>query len=266
MSIFSRFFTRSALKAYDEGDTVIEGSLSYIGEVAILCGQVFRSILKPGAVFEAMTNIGVNSIPIALVTIVFSGMVLALYTASQMEQQGLGQYVGGLVGLTMSRELAPVLAAVVVAARAGSAIAAEIGSMKVTEQVDALRALATDPVQYLVVPRFIACVTMLPVLALFGIVVGTMGGYAVAVTQGISRGTFFHSIQQYVSFSDVFLGCLKTTVFGAIIAIVACHQGLNTRGGASGVGNATTRSVVLCIVFIYTADFFITRLLVGTIQ
>lgn len=266
MRLLTRYFTRPAIKAFDEGDDVIEGAFRYVGEVSILFGSTVRNLWRPGDVFEAMVNIGVNSVPIALITIVFSGMVLALYTSAQMEQQGLGQYVGSLVGLTMARELAPVLAAVVVAARAGSAIAAEIGTMQVTEQIDALRALATDPVRYLVVPRFIACVVMLPVLALFGVVVGTLGGYMVAATQGISRGLFFSSIQQYVVFSDVFIGSLKTTVFGAIIAIVACHQGLNTRGGASGVGSATTRSVVLCIVFIYAADFLITRLLVGTIQ
>lgn len=266
MRAITRYFTRPAVRAYDEGDDIVAGTFRYVGEVSILFWQAARNAWRSRGVFEAMTNIGVNSMPIALVTIVFSGMVLALYTAAQMEQQGLGQYVGGLVGLTMARELAPVLAAVVVAARAGSAIAAEIGSMKVTEQVDALRALATDPVRYLVSPRLVACVAMLPVLALFGIVVGTAGGYLVASTQGISRGLFFGSVRQYVVFSDVFLGCLKTAVFGAIIAIVACHQGLNTRGGASGVGNATTRSVVLCIVFIYAADFIITRILVGTIQ
>jgi phospholipid/cholesterol/gamma-HCH transport system permease protein len=266
MKAITRYFTRPAVSVYDEGDSILEGALTYIGEVSLLFGQVLRNLWKPSNALEAMLTIGVNSMPIALITITFSGMVLALYTAAQMEQQGLGQYVGGLVGLSMSRELAPVLAAVVLAARAGSAIAAEIGSMKVTEQVDALRSLATSPVQYLVVPRFIACVTMLPILALFGVVVGTLGGYFVARTQGISQALYFSSIRQYVSFSDVFVGCLKTTVFGAIIAIVACHQGLNTTGGASGVGRATTRSVVLCIVFLYTADFFITRLLVGTIQ
>jgi phospholipid/cholesterol/gamma-HCH transport system permease protein len=262
----TRYFYRPALKTYREGDDVVSSVLGYIGEIAIMFGQVLRYLVKPGDPTEQMAFIGVYSLPIALITITFSGMVLALYTASEMAKQGLGQYVGGLVGLSMARELAPVLAAVVVAARAGSAIAAEIGSMKVTEQIDALRSLATSPIQYLVVPRFIACVSMLPVLALFGFICGSLGGFIVAQTEGISRASYFDSMRQYMTFMDVFIGILKTTVFGAIIALVACHQGLNTSGGATGVGRATTRSVVLCIVFIYMADFVITRLLVGTIQ
>ncbi|HEY3265431.1 MAG TPA: ABC transporter permease [Armatimonadota bacterium] len=262
----TRYLYRPALKTYRQGDNVITNALEYMGELFILFAQALRFVLRPGDPSEAMASIGVYSLPVALLTITFSGMVLSLYTASQMQKLGFGQYVGGLVALTMARELAPVLAAVVVAARVGSAIAAEIGSMKVTEQIDALRSLATSPVQYLVTPRLIACVTMLPIIALFGIVVGTLGGYLVASTQGIPRQLYFDSIAIYVRPSDVIIGVLKTTVFGAIIATVSCHQGLNTTGGATGVGRATTRSVVLCIVLIYMADFMITRLLVGTIQ
>ncbi|HEY3412630.1 MAG TPA: ABC transporter permease [Armatimonadota bacterium] len=261
-----RYFYRPALRTFDTADNVVVRTLGYIGEVSILFWQALRYVLSPGDAFPAMANVGMNSMPISLITIAFSGMVLSLYTASQMAKLGLGTYVGGLVGITMARELAPVLAAVVVAARVGSSIAAELGTMKVTEQIDALRSLATNPVQYLVAPRFIACVTMLPVLALFGIVVGTLGGFIVAQTEGIGRQEYFDSVLQYVSVSDVVIGVLKTTVFGAIIAIVSCHQGLTTSGGASGVGRATTRSVVLCIVLIYAADFAIVRLLVGTIQ
>jgi phospholipid/cholesterol/gamma-HCH transport system permease protein len=266
MRKITRYFYRPALKTYDTADNVVTRTFGYVGEVSILFWQTLRYVLTPGDPFPAMANVGMNSMPISLITIAFSGMVLALYTASQMAKLGLGQYVGGLVGVTMARELAPVLAAVVVAARVGSSIAAELGTMKVTEQIDALRSLATNPVQYLVAPRFIACVTMLPVLALFGIVVGTLGGFLVAQTEGVGRQLYFDSVLQYVSISDVVTGVLKTVVFGAIVAIVSCHQGLTTTGGASGVGRATTRSVVLCIVLIYAADFAIVRLLVGTIQ
>jgi phospholipid/cholesterol/gamma-HCH transport system permease protein len=263
MRKITRFLFRPALKTFDTADNVIVRTLGYIGELFILFGQALRFVLTPGDPLPEMANVGLYSLPIAVITICFSGMVLALYTASQMERLGLGQYVGGLVGLTMSRELAPVLAAVVVAARVGSAIAAEIGSMKVTEQIDALRSLATNPVQYLVAPRLVACVTMLPVLALFGVVMGTLGGYFVAGTQGIPRQLYFDSILQYVTLNDIVTGLWKTCIFGAIIAIVACHQGLTCSGGASGVGRATTRSVVLCIVLVYAADFVIVRLLVG---
>jgi phospholipid/cholesterol/gamma-HCH transport system permease protein len=262
MRKITRFFYRPALMTFDTADNFVTRTLEYIGEVFLLFGQTLRCVLQAGDPLPEMANVGLNSLPIAVITICFSGMVLALYTANQMERLGLGQYVGGLVGLTMARELAPVLAAVVVAARVGSAIAAEIGSMKVTEQIDAMRALATNPVQYLVAPRLVACTTMLPLLALFGVIFGTLGGFVVAQTQGISQQIYFDSIRQYVSMGDVLTGMMKTCVFGAIIAIVACHQGLSATGGASGVGQATTKSVVLCIVFIYAADFVITRLLV----
>lgn len=264
MRKITRYFYRPTLRMFDKTDSVVIITLDYIGEVFILLGQTLRHLFTPGETLPQMANIGVYSLPIAVITITFSGMVLALYTANQMEQVGLGQYVGGLVGLTMARELAPVLAAIVVAARVGSANAAELGTMKVTEQIDALRSLATNPVQYLVAPRFIASVTMLPLLALFGVVAGTLGGFFVAQTEGIPKQLYFDSVLQYVTISDVVTGMLKTCVFGAIIAIVSCHQGLTTSGGASGVGRATTRSVVLCTVFIYVADFILVRLLVGT--
>jgi phospholipid/cholesterol/gamma-HCH transport system permease protein len=258
----TRYVYRPVLAVHHRVEESILSSVAYVGEVSILFWEVLRNLRRMGNVTAAMAFLGVNSLPIALITITFSGMVLALYTAGLMVDLGLGTFVGGLVGLTMARELAPVLAAVVVAARAGSAIAAEIGSMKVTEQIDALRSLATDPIQYLVVPRFIAAVVMLPIVTIFGVVAGTLGGYAVASTVGVTRVLFFNSISQWVDFGDVVHGLMKTIVFGAIIAIVSCHQGLNASGGASGVGAATTRSVVLCIVFIYAADFAIVRLLV----
>lgn len=250
----------------DMPNNLLTRSLAYVGEIAMMFAQVVPALQRPGRAVEHMAAIGVNSLPIALITISFAGMVLVLYTASTMRERGLGSYVGGLVGLIMSRELAPVLAGVVVAARAGSAIAAELGSMKVTEQIDALRSLATSPIQYLVAPRFVACVLMLPVVALFGFLAGAVGGYIVAGSEGISRASYINSMRQFMVFSDIFIGISKTAVFGAIIALVACHQGLNTRGGATGVGQATTRSVVLCIVFIFIADFLMTRLLVGTLQ
>ena len=242
---------------------MMASSLQYVGEVSSLFAQTLRALFRTEDPFPHMVSIGINTMPIALLTIAFSGMVLALYTARQMQEYGLGSFVGGLVAVTMTREMAPVLAAVVLAARAGSAIAAELGTMKVTEQIDALRSMATSPLRYLVVPRFIACVSMLPLLALFGMVVGTFGGYIVATTVGIANAAYLDSVRQFVTMGDVVNGMIKTVVFGAIIAMVACHQGLNTSGGASGVGAATTRSVVLCIIFVYAADFVIVRLFVA---
>jgi phospholipid/cholesterol/gamma-HCH transport system permease protein len=166
--------------------------------------------------------------------------------------------VGAVVGLAICRELAPVLTGVVVAARGGSAIAAEIGSMKVSEQIDALRSLAVDPVEYLVPPRLLAAIIMLPVVGAIADLAGICGGYLVAVhVEGVPASTFPDSIYQYLVPSDFFLGLLKTVFFGLIVAIVSCHQGFKTRGGATDVGWATTNAVVISIVLIYIADYFL---------
>ncbi len=245
--------------------TVVVRFLDSVGELTQLLGQCVWSILtfsfSPGDVVEQMSAMGVNSLPLALLTITFSGMVLALYTAEQLVKLGLGNFVGGGVALSMAREAAPILAAIVVAARAGSSIAAEIGSMKVTEQVDALRALAVSPIEYLVVPRFIALIVMLPMITVLADVAGTAGGYFVASSVGVSSGSFLASIQQIVTLYDIWTGMMKTFVFGAIIALVSCRQGLNTSKGAAGVGRATTSAVVISIVLIYMADFFLVRFL-----
>jgi phospholipid/cholesterol/gamma-HCH transport system permease protein len=223
--------------------------------------SVLSFSFRLGDALDQMALIGVNSLPLVMLTIAFSGMVLALYTAQQMVSLGLGNFVGGVVAITMAREASPVLAAIVISARAGSGITAEIGSMKVTEQIDALRSMAVDPIQYLVVPRFIALVTMLPVVTMLANLTGTAGGFLVAAASGVSYGSFISSVRRMVSPYDLSTGLLKTLVFGAIIALVSCRQGLNTRGGAAGVGRATTQTVVLSIVLIYVADFFLVRFL-----
>jgi phospholipid/cholesterol/gamma-HCH transport system permease protein len=260
VNVSTRLFFRTAIRVYNAARDIVLGSISYVGEVATLFWRVMRYLFRGANVADQMSRIGVYSMPIALLTILFSGMVFSLYVSNTMVSRGLGNYVGGIVAIVMVRELAPVLAAIVVAARAGSAMAAELGSMKVTEQIDALRAMATSPEQYLVVSRFIACVTMLPIIALFGMYTGIIGGYLVALTEGVSKTAYFSSIPVFITFSDVIDSLSKTVVFGAIIALVACHQGLSTEGGATGVGSSTTRSVVLCIIFLYAADFLIVRL------
>lgn len=227
-------------------------------------GYVVRASVDAKGTIDQMANIGVASLPIVLVTVTFSGMVLALYSAQTLVAYGFGgQFVGGGVGLSIVREIGPVLTAVVVAARAGSAMAAEIGSMKITEQVDALRALAVDPVEHLVVPRLVAAVVMLPVITVLADVVGTFGGYLVAIVNGVAGGAFVTSLQYLVSTEDVIKGLIKTLVFGATIAIVGCYEGLQTQGGATGVGRSTTRSVVLSIVLIYILNFFLAYVLFG---
>ncbi|MBI3922798.1 MAG: ABC transporter permease [Armatimonadetes bacterium] len=239
--------------------------IQFVGETVVLTVETFRYVFtgahSPRQTIRQMGDIGFSSLPIVLVTVGFSGMVLALYTATEFLKLEAGSYVGGLVALSIAREIGPVVTSIVVAARVGSAIAAELGTMKVTEQIDALRALATSPVEYLVVPRFLACVTMLPVLGVLAGVTGTVGGALVAVYAGVPWAQYLSSIQKMVDLGDVFTGLAKTIPFAVIISILGCHQGLYARGGAAGVGRATTSSVVLCIISIYAADFFLSAIL-----
>lgn len=242
--------------------------LVWCGEISLLffrtLGALVRGRILPVETLRQMSAIGVNSIPIALLTIAFSGMVMALHTANQLKQLGAERLIGGIVAVSMAREAAPVLTAIVVAARVGSAIAAEIGTMVVTEQVDALRSLGVSPIHYLVVPRFVAGVLMLPVLTMFANVGGVFGGYAVSVWgAGVNSQAFVDSVHNLLQPKDVYLGLVKTFVFGAIVAIVGCNQGLRTTGGAAGVGRSTTAAVVISIVLVYVADYFLAEWLFG---
>ena len=208
-----------------------------------------------------MAFVGVNSVPIVALTTFFSGSVLALYTADVLVRYGATSLAGGTIGLSVTREIAPVLAGIMVAARCGSAMAAQIGTMQVTEQVDALRALNVDPVQYLVVPRLIASVIMVPVLTMVGMYAGIIGGYLVSIQNGVAAGAFMNSIKQFVEPSDFVGGLVKALAFGLIIAIVSAQQGLRTKDGAVGVGRSTTGAVVISMILIYVANFFLTSLL-----
>lgn len=239
----------------------------FIGDFSILFARAGRFILK-GAVdvrdtFNQMALIGVNSLPIVLITVAFSGAVLALYMAQLAVRWGIGSYTGAVVGLSIVREIGPVLTSVVVAARSGSAIGAELGSMKVTEQVDALRSLAVSPVQYLVAPRLLAGVVMLPVLTVFADLVGTAAGYFVATVNGVAGGGYLSSLKIQVLPYDVVMGLVKTIFFGVVIVIVGSQQGLRTTGGATGVGKSTTNSVVISIVIIYILNFFLAYIMFG---
>lgn len=240
--------------------------LTFVGEIALLLGQAIREIVRGRIDFrdliQQMSFIGVNSIMIALLTSFASGAVIALYFSDILQRYGVTSLTGAIVAISLARELGPVLTGVVVAARAGSAIAAEIGTMKVTEQIDALRALAVDPIRYLVPPRLIASLVMLPIVCLLADMSGIFGGYVIAVVvHGVPSAMYSSGIQQFLVPSDFYLGMFKTVVFGLIIAIVGCHQGLKTRGGATEVGRATTSAVVLSIVLIYISDFFLANAL-----
>jgi phospholipid/cholesterol/gamma-HCH transport system permease protein len=209
---------------------------------------------------DQIAFVGYNSLPIVAVTMLFSGMVFAYHTAERAAMAGAGNLVGWVVAETMCRELGPVMVAIVVAARAGSAMTAQIGTMKVTEQLDALRAMAVSPVVYLVAPRLAACVLMVPGLAFLGDLVGVMGGYIMAVaTPRINPVTYLQGIPGHLAGWTIIAGVIKALVFGIIIAIVACHEGLNCKQASEDVGNATTRSVVYCIMLIYAANLLLTR-------
>jgi len=247
----------------------VHAFLEWTGHLAVLLFQTLGAVLRGrvllGETLRQMSNIGVNSLPISLLTIAFSGMVLALHAANQLKARGAEGLIGGIVAVSMAREAAPVLTAIVVAARVGSAIAAEIGTMTVTEQVDALRSLGVRPVHYLVVPRFLAAVLMLPVLTVFANLAGVMGAYMVSVYGAdVNPQLFINSAQNMLQPRDLYLGLLKTLIFGAIIAVVGCNQGLRTTGGAAGVGRSTTASVVLSIVLVYVADYFLAEWMFGS--
>jgi len=221
---------------------------------------MFRTPLEIRSTIYQMEALGVRSMGIASVTALFVGMVMAVQFAFGLQKFGGMEYTGRIIGLSFSRELAPTLTAVIVGGRIGSGIAAEVGSMAVTEQIDAIRALGADPVKKLVVPRLIASTIVMPVLGAFALVLGFGGAMIICATEfGIPAGFFLRTALGSVTFADYWSGIFKCPFFGAIIAIVGCHFGLITRGGTEGVGQATTRSVVATSIAILVADFLLTK-------
>lgn len=209
-------------------------------------------------VVRQMNEIGVNSLPMVSITGFFTGMVLVVQTGDQFVRLGVETYIGGVVALSLSRELAPVLTGIVVAGRMGSAMAAEIGSMKVTEQIDALGSLAISPIKFLVVPRLLATFVMLPMLTLYANAVGVTGGLLVAMFRfGMSEAVFRQSILEQIMVADLAGGLLKGVFFGLIIGLVGCYRGFTTEGGAEGVGRSTTGAVVWSIMLILVANYFL---------
>lgn len=216
------------------------------------------------AIINQMEIVGVNSLPVLLTTAIFTGMVLALQSYNGFKRFGAESMVGAVVALSMTRELGPVLSGLIVAGRAGSAMAAELGTMRVTEQIDAMYALAVNPIEYLIVPRFIASMIMMPLLVAITDLVGFLGGYFVSVViLKANPYTFVNKALEYLLLSDIFSGLIKAVVFGMIISIVGCYQGFYTEGGAQGVGRATTRAVVMASLMILIANYFITVILIN---
>lgn len=236
------------------------GFLDYVGALFILLGECLswtvRGAVRIGLTLQQMAYLGVDSLLIVVLTTTTAGMVMSLQLAHIAVQYGVTSVVGGGVAMAMCRELGPMLTAVVVAGRAGSAIAAELGTMKVTEQISALRCMAVSPVRYLVVPRFTALLIMMPILTLFSCVAGTAGGAMVAFqSASIPYDVFMDSISRLLVMSDVVYGLIKGLVFGAEVALVASYHGLNTGRGAAGVGSATTCSVVYATIVIFISNY-----------
>jgi phospholipid/cholesterol/gamma-HCH transport system permease protein len=236
------------------------------GRIAILFGQttvlVFRRPFHLRQAFNQMEEIGVRSIPVVVITAAFTGMVLALQSFTGFKRFHAETLVGTVVALSMTRELGPVLTGLMVSGRVGSAMAAELGTMRVTEQIDALYTLATNPIKYLIVPRFLASVIMVPILVVFADIIGIIGGYFVSVrVLGTNPTIYVRRTWDYLELNDIYSGLLKACVFGMIMATISCYQGFYTEGGAEGVGKATTKAVVLSCLLILISNYFITALL-----
>lgn len=239
--------------------------ISSAGAIFVMFWQAIRwsSILplRKKEIIDQMNKIGVMSCPIVSLTAIFTGMVLALQSAYSLRNFQAEMYVSGLVAVAMARELGPVLTALAVAGRVGASITAELGTMKVTEQIDALETLATNPVSYLVTPRLLAGIIMLPVLTMYSNILGILGGYLVGVFKlGISSDMYLRMTWNTLLFKDVYTGLIKSLFFGIIIIVVGCYQGFRAKGGAEGVGEATTVSVVTSFVLIIVTDCLFTAL------
>jgi phospholipid/cholesterol/gamma-HCH transport system permease protein len=239
-----------------------------IGEIIILFWQTLKVLplawRQRRKVFDQLFEIGNASLLMVCILSLFIGGELALQSGPVLVERGLNYVLGGMIGLSMCKEFAPVMMAILIAGRVGSAMSAEIGSMRVYQEIDALRTLNIDPVRYLVLPRMIAIAIALPTLVLFSIPVGWLGGALVSAVNlriAVSFDTFFENLREVVEVGDVFNGVFKAFIFALAIGIIACHQGLITRGGPRGVGRTVTKAVVNSIVVVLILDYFLTRFL-----
>jgi phospholipid/cholesterol/gamma-HCH transport system permease protein len=226
-----------------------------------IIGPFKRKFVSGEYIFEQMVFAGVQSLSIVFFVNFFTGVVLVMQTARELGRFNAEMYVAGLVSVSLARELGPVLTCLVISGRVGSAITAQLGSMQVTEQIEALDAMALDPVRFLVVPRFLALIVMAPALTIFGNFVGNLGGYLIGVyNMDIGPTLYIDTMFSFLALKDIYTGLFKSFVFGGLIAIISCYQGLNTSGGAEGVGKSTTISVVTSFIAIIFADCILTGL------
>ncbi|OKH14542.1 MULTISPECIES: MlaE family lipid ABC transporter permease subunit [Fischerella] len=229
------------------------------GQVTI---HLLRGKIHRRNTLEQMAVVGPDSLFIALLTAVFVGAVFTIQVAREFITFGAGNLVGGVLAVALTRELSPVLTAVVIAGRVGSAFAAEIGTMRVTEQIDALLMLKTDPVDYLVIPRLLACLLMMPILTLLSLVTGMLGGLIIATNiYNLSDTQFLDSARNFLGSWDIISAMIKACCFGVLIAVIGCSWGLTTTGGAKGVGQSTTTAVVTALLIIFISNFFLSWLM-----
>ncbi len=245
---------------------LVVGWIEEVGRTSLFLTDTVRSATRSlprlRLVFQQMEFVGVRSVSVVVLTGTFTGMVLALQSYYGFRKFGAESLVGTTVALSMARELGPVLTSLMVTARAGSAIAAELGTMRVTEQIDALTVMAVDPIRHLVVPRILAGLLMVPVLCVISDFVGVSGGYFVGVKLlGINSGVYVANTVKYVELADVFNGLVKAACFGLILTTIGCYKGFYASGGAHGVGRATTEAVVLASVLILISDYFLTAIM-----
>ncbi len=244
----------------------VKRSLLGIQEFSQLSWRAFANLFSRPRYWEdtfaQMDAMGVGSLSIVCLTGLFTGMVLTVQSAATLDAFGARPYVGRMVSLSMIRELGPVLTSLMVTGRVGSGMAAELGSMVVTQQIDAMRALGTDPIRKLVTPRMVATVVMVPILTVLSDAVGMFGGFLVShFTLRLATRLYWHSAVDAIHIHDIFMGLVKPVVFGYIVAAVGCYLGMSTKGGTRGVGIATTRSVVMASVLILAADYFLNLLI-----
>ncbi len=240
--------------------------ISYLGEITFIIISASKKIFSEGLrrkklVLENMVKIGIDSFPLVGIISTFTGMVMVMETAITLKKFGGEIYVGGIVSLSMVRELGPVIVALIVAGRVGASIAAEIGSMKITEQIDALEVLGVNPVSYLITPRLLSAMVMLPVLTLMANFLSIIGGYIIGVyIVHIGSGVYLYQSFEFIKVRDIFIGIIKAFVFGILIIGASCLEGLRTSGGAEGVGNATTNAVVNAFFLVILTNLILTAI------
>jgi phospholipid/cholesterol/gamma-HCH transport system permease protein len=245
---------------------VVYGVIADFGDLAIFAGRTFAWTMwrRPATrtILPILYAVGVRSVPVVAVTGLFIGMVIALQTYEQFHQLGLATHLGGIINLSVVRELGPVLAACMLAGRIGSAMAAELATMRITEQIDALECLGANPVAYLVVPRFLACVLLIPLLTVLADFMGVMGGALICTKLfHVDSYHYWHHAQGLIGIWDVSTGLIKPMFFGAAIAIISCQRGFNSGAGAEGVGRAATEAFVSSFIAIFILDFFLAMFL-----